>query len=459
MPNPRSPSEATTPPRSARDSALRVIAQHVRRFPDLEPLAIDERSLSPKDAGLANAIVDAVLRHWLSLEFIAARFSSRPWNSLSHVVRAAILAGTAQLLVLDRIPPHAALHETVEWIKRESPKASGLVNAILRRVSELKVERLDGLLPDSFPLHASSARSLAIPSVELPPDPLAKAAVLLSHPEALLRAWATDFGQDEAVRLSLHSHARPPITLNVQWANDAAPASLELTPHSMHGHATTTLVGARLAAALDEHREVWVQDAAAGKAVRSVAHLTPRVILDACAGQGTKTRQLAAAFPDARILATDVDRTRLATLAASTRHLPNVTVIAFNTLRDHAGTPDLVLLDVPCTNTGVLARRTEARYRTQTSQLDRLASIQLGLITKAFELLAKDQDARVLYSTCSIDPRENTNRVQEAIDTAKSTRGTPIAIESLDLTLPDGVPGETPDTYHDGAFSALLRRS
>lgn len=435
-----------------------MITQHVSRFPDLEPLTIDERSLSPKDAGLANAIVDAVLRHWLSLEFIAARFSSRPWNSLSHVVRAAILAGTAQLHFLDRIPPHAALHETVEWIKRESPKASGLVNAVLRRVSELSVERHDGLTPESFPLHAASARSLVIPSLELPPDPLVKAAVLMSHPEPLLRAWASEFGQDEALRLSFHTHARAPITLNVQWASDAELSALELSPHSTPGHATTTLVGARLASALDEHRGVWVQDAAAGEAVRSIAHLTPRVILDACAGQGTKTRQLAATFPNARILATDVDRARLGTLAASTRHLPNVTVIAFETLRDHAGTPELILLDVPCTNTGVLARRTEARYRTQTSQLDRLASIQLGLILKAFELLAPDRDARVLYSTCSIDPRENTNRVLEVLDGARGTRGMPIAIESHDLTLPAGVPGETPNTYHDGAFSAILRR-
>ncbi|QQS08524.1 MAG: hypothetical protein IPK69_11105 [Phycisphaerales bacterium] len=454
MPNPRSHSEANTPPHSARDSALRVIAQHVRRFPDLEPLAIDERSLSPKDAGLANAIVDAVLRHWLSLEFIAARFSSRPWNSLSHVVRAAILAGTAQLLVLDRIPPHAALHETVEWIKRESPKASGLVNAILRRVSELKVERLDGLTPDSFPLHATSTRSLAVLSLELPPDPLAKAAVLLSHPEALLRAWATDFGQDEAVRLAFHSHARPPITLNVQWASDADLAALELTPHSTPGHAVTPLVGARLATALNEHRGIWVQDAAAGMAVRSIAHLTPRVVLDACAGQGTKTRQLAATFPNARILATDVDHARLSTLSSSTRHLPNVTVIAFDTLRDHAGTFDLILLDVPCTNTGVLARRTEARYRTQTGQLDRLASIQEGLIKKAFELLASGRESRVVYSTCSIDPRENLERVEQA----QHRLQTPIELESHHLALPVGGPGEPPHSYRDGSFSAILRR-
>jgi 16S rRNA (cytosine967-C5)-methyltransferase len=174
--------------------------------------------------------------------------------------------------------------------------------------------------------------------------------------------------------------------------------------------------------------------------------------VDLCAGQGTKTRQLAAVFPTAGIIATDVDGARYRTLADFWRGNERVRVLPIDdAIRDASGRADLVLLDVPCSNTGVLARRVEAKYRCGRAQLDRLIAIQRQIIDRAVPLLSPS--GRLLYSTCSIDADEN----HDQAEWAHQRHG--LAIASTSSLLPRGLPGDDPTTYHDGSFSAVLARA
>ena len=129
----------TTP----RDLITKRIARQVRLFPDLDITAPDVSGLSAQDTALAMAIDHAIARRWLTLTAVVESRLSRPWEELEGKLQAALLVGAAQLLLMDRLPDHAVINEAVQWAKDNvRPKAGGLVNAVLRKVAALRVERL-----------------------------------------------------------------------------------------------------------------------------------------------------------------------------------------------------------------------------------------------------------------------------------------------------------------------------
>jgi 16S rRNA (cytosine967-C5)-methyltransferase len=198
-----------------------------------------------------------------------------------------------------------------------------------------------------------------------------------------------------------------------------------------------------------------VQDPSSAGAIRSIADLRPRLIVDLCAGQGTKTRQLAATFPEARILATDIDAERFARLQATFAKSSQVEVAPFQRVRDASlMKADLVLLDVPCSNTGVLPRRVEARYRFSAKTTASITEAQRQLIADSIPLLntAPGSKPAILYATCSIEPEENQAQAAWARQWHR------FAISRERLVLPAGGPGDPATGYHDGAYSVLLTR-
>ncbi len=450
---------ASAPPADARDAATRLIARHARRFPNLEPAELADEGLDPRDAALAHAIADACVRRWLTLRFLLERCLSRPWWKVEPKVQAALLVGSAQLLLLDRVPTHAAIDETVEWAKRNvRPGAGGMVNAVLRSLTKMRAPDGSGermlrdrttLAPDELPL--SDGRALALAEPMLPDDPVARLGVATSLPEWHLRRWAKRHGYDWCRHQALHTLVQPPTVLNVAHAASPLPADSPVEPHDAPGHFVWTGSRAALVALLRSRTDVWVQDAGSALSVGAAEQERPSLIVDACAGQGTKTRQLAAMFPSARIVATDVDDARRSVLAATFARHPGVEVVGPSQLRPRCdGRADLVLLDVPCSNSGVLARRTEAKYRLGDRQLERLAGTQRQIIADSIPLLSPR--GRILYSTCSLEREEDEGQVEWA--------GTWHRFKPARRSLaePTGLPGCKPCAYRDGSFAALLAR-
>ena len=439
-------------PPTARTMAYARLAQDAADFPDLVPSDLETGDLDPRDAALAHAIHDTVVRRWWTLQSVITPSINKPFLEFEPGVRAALLAGAAQLLFFDRVPPHAAISETVEWTKRAiRPGAGGLVNAVLRRVTELLgPERTyrDAYAwgRDEIPL--SDGRALMLGHPILPEHGLARTASAVSIATPLLESWRDAHGEKHWRSLALHTLAVPPVTMNVRHAESVVP---ETEPHAIEGFARYTGPMSALGDLLSSRDDVWVQDAASGEAVASIADQSPAVVVDLCAGKGTKTRQLARLFPHAEIVATDTDAARLAVLGRVFADHDRVRVLDFReVLDDCLGRADLVLLDVPCSNTGVLARRPEAKYRPMTRQRDRLLDTQRQIVADAIRLLGPA--GKILYSTCSLQPEEN----QAIARWATTWHGFTISHERT--ALPSGLPGDDPSGYHDGSYSVLLSR-
>ena len=193
-----------------------------------------------------------------------------------------------------------------------------------------------------------------------------------------------------------------------------------------------------------------MQDPALAAPVERTRGMRASVIVDACAGKGTKTRQLAQVHPEARIVAAEVDPGRRSALARVTANNDRVTVVDAAGATVPAGSVDLLVLDVPCSNTGVLARRVEAKYRHRGSTLASLVDLQRRIVAGTVPLLA--DGGHLLYATCSVEPAENEDQA------AWIAREHDLTVVTTEAVLPHGGPGEPPDLYHDGGFFALLTR-
>lgn len=448
-----------------RDRVTGLVASMVATFPDL-PLGADFDAFEGRDAAFAYAMHDAVLRRWLTLEFLIGLGLDRPLRSLEPGLQAVLLVGAAQMVLLDKVPPHAAIDQSVHIAKaRIRVGAGGLVNAVLRRVSELCGERGPRgddwrKRLDAVPL--ADGRSLQLTRACLPPEEVKRASVLTSTPKPLLDKWARAFGLDAASEIALKGIGSAPTILNTEACPEAARAMVQdglLSPHRREHAFVWRGDRSKLAAAL-ERSGAWVQDPASAEVVRTVAAAAgtdaaaAQLVVDLCAGQGTKTRQLLRAFPNATVIACEVDGERLATLERVFAREPRVRIVhAQHTPRacqdGGVGVADVVLLDVPCGNSGVLSRRVEARYRLGGAALEELVGIQREILRTGHSLLRPG--GLLAYSTCSLEHEENEAQRDFMIQTLG-------CVPMVDRrTTPAGVPGQDAALFHDGSFVAVGR--
>ncbi len=205
-----------------------------------------------------------------------------------------------------------------------------------------------------------------------------------------------------------------------------------------------------------------VQDLSAAQAVRILDPQPGWSILDLCSAPGTKTTQLAEVTRDsARIVATDINPERLDRVRENVARLglTSVTIIPYAQLEQGQGPQmrqiafgnppaesfDAILLDAPCSNTGVLARRVEARFRLRRKAVQEIAATQKALLAKAAHLVKPG--GCICYSTCSIQRQENQDAVEFLMQSSQ------FELVREELTLPSAEPFD-----HDGAYVALLTR-
>lgn len=350
-------------PDPTRAYAIEAIGSQVRRFPELA-IGADGAFAEGRDGAFAHAIYDGVLRRWLTLEFVIGRGLKQAFGAVEPDLRAVLLAGAVQLLLLDRVPDHAAIDQSVRHAKaRIREGAGGLVNAALRRVAELKGER--GEQPADWMqrrdlLLTADGRALQLKAEILPRDFAERLSVQTSHPEGLLRRWIAAHGEEQASALALKGIAPVPTILNIEADESAGENLIDCDMAVRHEEKKALVWTAdrmRLRAMLEKSR-IWVQDPSSADVVRIVAGAvdagTIRRVVDLCAGQGTKTRQLLRAFPNANVLAADVDGRRLDMLGRVFGGEKRVKVEHADAAAARVGEADLVLLDVPCSNSGVL---------------------------------------------------------------------------------------------------------
>lgn len=441
------PTAEATQSGTARLWAAERLTRVAERFPAVEPPDNDLSGLSSADAALALAIYRTTAQRWFTLQHLLEMYLSKQMRRLEPSMQAVLMSGAAQLVFFDRLPAYAVVDESVRLAHQlVRPNAKAMVNAVLRKVDRLagKAKPVLGWTPDPGLIPLPDGCALRFPEAVLPPvEPLDKHLVVAtSMPLRLVREWLQRWGDEEVIGLCLQSIQNSPVTVAVEAGFDPGRNRGYCDPHTIDGLVTWQGPADGLGDFLSQHPDRHVQDAASTLAVRSTAGYQPKMILDYCAGQGTKTRQLALLHPDAQVFATDTHPGRREVLRSATTDLSSISVID----PDRAGDQryDLILLDVPCSNTGVLARRPEARYRYSQQSLGELVKLQREIIEQARSWLAPG--GLLLYSTCSIEPPENGNQIKKLLRT-----GGELIHEHQQL------PVSSSATYTDGSYHALVR--
>lgn len=392
----------------------------------------------PRDRALAEQILTGTIKNLLLLQHLIVHFAQRRLDQVEPPLQKIIAIGLYQLRFLDRVPEAAAVNEAVEQARRFGiSRGSGLVNAVLRKASR----------GDAIPLPARDR------------DPAAYAAIALSHPPELYARLEHQFGPETAMAICEHDNAQPPTI--VRLMRRANPAQLDspgviVLRHQQAG--MYVVQGARqpLLAHWAQQGVAQVQDPTAALVVETAELLPGQTVLDRCAGLGTKTLQMAEYLgPDGQLIAIDPSAARCQALRqlAQQRGIPNLRVYRAGRLGD-AGSDmpaafDRALVDVPCSNSGVLARRPEARYAQSAAALRSLARLQRGILDDTAAAVAPG--GLLVYSTCSIWFDENQQRVAEFIAAHDQ-----YALVHERATLPSA--GSDPTQYRDGGYSAVLRR-
>jgi len=445
--------------RTARWWVAKSLADAAELFPVLKPTVLDAAGLEPREARLALAIYRTVMQRWLTLEYLLDQHLRQPMHRLEPGLRGVLLSGAAQLIFFDRLPAHAVVNESVELAKSlVRPGAGGLTNSVLRRLST-SVDRVysgpwqpgrDRLPVDEGCLKLCDG---LLPS----PDRLDEyLSIATSHPWGLVKRWIDQFGQDQATVICVAGVRTPPTIVAVEdsWTGSPlAEGDPQYEPHAAAGFVVWRDSYEALKAFLQGHPARRVQDPASAQPVASTAGLWPACGMDYCAGRGTKTRQLAGLHPQAKIIATDASPDRMADLRGAFRGHRTIRVVGLEAVRSACPPPpapeggaDLLVLDVPCSNTAALARRPEARYRFSPNSLASLVKLQRRIIKEALCLLKPG--GYLLYSTCSLEAQENQHQARWITQHHSVAR---VVHESQTL------PGGSGTAYHDGSYHALLQ--
>lgn len=412
---------------------------------------LSSADLDGRDTALAQNLTYGALRWKGRLDWVLDQYVKGSLRSLPIPIRNALRIGLYQIDYLDRIPPRAAVSESVNLAKRYGHKGTaGLVNAVLRNI-------LTSLRPD-------------FPNIES--DPIGHVSVVYSHPRTLVERWVPRYGLDMTVVLCEYNNEVPRL---VARANGLAcsPGAL-MTALSAEGRETrpgryfeecVEIIGGGDVTELTSFRDglMQIQDESTLAAVRLLDPKAGEEIIDMCAAPGGKTTHVAERMAGAgSIRAFEISKRRAKMLSANLARLsiPNCEVLFGEATYHATGPADGILVDAPCTGTGTLGRRADARWnfdlrsrervRADIEELERLhprqifahhSSRQLRLLLQAADLVR--DEGRIVYSTCSLEPEENERVIAHFLK------------KRPDFTIEDATP-YVPSMFVDGGFVRIL---
>jgi len=392
---------STKKPPTARKGALFLLEQSETSQEDLSGLIdhyLDLHQLERRERALLTELVYGVLRQRGFLDWQIDRFSKV--STLHSAIRNILRIGLYQLLLLDKIPPSAAVNTAVELAKEAEGVAAGrLVNAILRNILRQK-ERLPK--PD-------------------PADPVAFISVTASHPAWMVGRWIERWGSEKTMALCRSNNETPPTTLRINplktdrtslqerlEKEGAAVAPASLSPEGLF------LKGVSLGS-LPSYREgqFYIQDEGAQLISYLVDPQPGERVLDLCAAPGGKSTHLAELMKGrGEVVATDIDLTRLRLVRENVQRLqtPGVLVEPLSEATAADRKYDRILVDAPCSALGILRRIPEGKWKKKPAIVASYAKEQRALLEQAAQHLKVN--GRLVYATCSTEPEENQKVVE-----------------------------------------------
>ncbi|MGC2248637.1 MAG: transcription antitermination factor NusB [Terriglobales bacterium] len=363
--------------------------------------------LSAADHGLTTEIVMGVLRWEALLDGHLALASSQTLERLDDEVLIALRIALYQLRFLSRIPARAVIFESVELVKAaRKGSASSFVNAVLRKLG-------GAAAGGKAQSDTESSAGDVFAAMHEAADP-ATLAQRSSHPEWLVKRWAEQYGLPIARLICSHDQRPPATAIHIhddRSLDELRRAGIELAPGQLLSNARIVVSGEVTRTRAYERGQISIQDE--GSQLVALLVGSGESILDCCAAPGGKTNLLARRNPTSTVLASELHPHRARLLRVLAR-APNVRVIGADARQlPLSRTFDRILVDVPCSGTGTLARNPEIKWRLRAEDLGNLQSRQIAILKSALERLAPG--GRLVYSTCSLEPEENEAVVKAAL--------------------------------------------
>lgn len=438
-----------------RRAAFRILNRVERERIFAEPLIaheLEEGGIVGPDRGFLTELVYGVLRRRGTLDHLLSQFAGRPVERLDMPLLVLLRLGLYQIRFLDRVPPSAAVNETVKLSKEAVPRASGLVNAVLRRACR-------GPEEVSWP--------------DTNADPARFIAARHSHPRWLAERWIAELGRDEAEELAEAMSRPAPFTVRTNLLK----TTREALADRLAQEGVASLPGRWSSAALHlespgslmripSFREglFTVQDEASQLVALLLDPRPGERVLDACAAPGGKATYLAELMENkGTVLACDVAGKKLRLVEEGAQRL-GISIIETKEM-DAAAGPELplfdrILTDAPCSGLGVLRRNPEGKWWKTAEDVERLAAAQRRIVESLAERLRKG--GVLVYATCSTSRSEN----EDVIDYFLS-RHPEFVIEDVRMILAGSEDFATPEGYFrswphrhgmDGFFAVRLKK-
>src|SRR5699024_8638344 len=406
--------------------------------------------LEARDRAEVREYVQNILRRRTYLDFLIDQFSNVHIEEMKITLKNILRLGVYDMIYMDSTPDYAAINESVEISKIKLGSRTGdLTNAILRNLQR----DIDDLPKPSYQ------------------DRTKLVATTFSHPEWLVERWSKRFGEREAFQLMQANNKRPSYyvrannlrtkTKNFRLRmskNDVAFADSEWLP----GYFKVDSVAPFITKGWIDKGFCQVQDIAAGFAPYLLDPQPGEEVYDLCAAPGTKTVIMSDLMnAEGSILAVDMSSERLDKLAPSaiSYHAENIRVRRADATDVDLKEADAVLLDAPCTGTGVLSKRADLRWRRDEDELHYAVDLQKRLLNSAATMVKKG--GRLVYSTCSLEEEENMEQVMNFLDHHDD-----FELQTIEGSMPDEVMVDGGFGYQtfphkhncDGHFGALLKR-
>ena len=399
-------------PRQIAVRILRRYAEQADYLENLLELELSRASLAPADRGLVQELSFGVVRWQATLDWLIAQKTGG--RSQKIVLQILLRLGLYQIFWLERIPDHAAVHETVEMAKHLGFSAqAGFINALLRGYLREQAETEKNL--QELKLH--------------------QPALGYSHPEWLVERWQKRWGDEPAKRLLEWNNTPPPTyarlntlkadpkKLAAQWDREGVQFISRQWDWTREGLVFELKSHPQLTAMPSFQQGLfYIQDPGTLLAPQALNAQPGETILDLCAAPGGKTTFIAQQMQNkGQVRAQDISQARLDLVRENCARLgvscvePGLLAAAAQPSATAALQFDRVLVDAPCSNTGVMRRRVDLRWRIRPEEIERLRLAQLELLGRAAHQLKPG--GTLVYSTCSLEPEENEEVVENFLTT------------------------------------------
>ena len=428
-----------TPMITARELALNVLQSLETGTEHSDKLlhrALQHTALNRVDRALSTALVNGVLRYQLQLDFIIGHFYHHNLEKAASVLKNILRIGVYQILFLSKVPDWAAVNECVKLARKyKGERMSKLVNGVLRKITPESVT-LDEWLKEKKPEE--------------------QLAIRYSHPQWLIERWMKIFGRKKTEAILLYNNQFPLFGFRINCLKTSAETLFANTDPAAE-YEECNIENFFLSTDFNRFEPavtnglLTVQNPTQGLACLLLNPVPGSVVLDLCSAPGGKATFMAELMQNkGQIIAVDRYDKKLPKIEAhaNTLGITMITTVAADARSYQPEVqPDAILLDAPCSGTGVLGRRAELRWKLGPGMLHELRILQAELLDHAAELL--HEGGVLLYATCSIEPEENSVQIEAFLQRHPDFIADP---EELCLTLPGDYPG------FDGGFCQRLQK-